>query len=191
MVCWVTAAEVRLIAMAIPRVTEEILQDLERFARKTAEVWQQAGLIKKNSFGVQLNLADAYGGFRSVASFHHSDPEAEHDGRWYVENANGKNIVCELTRLDSHEGVRLYQGVLAGVDGVFPWGGAIIDLAYGLIIGTSGFKEDEDILFSRTLRNYLVMLLDRAGQASLDEARQRGEQKGEPGADRFTRAAVA
>jgi hypothetical protein len=62
---------------------------------------------------------------------------------------------------------------VVGLRGAFPWGGAVIDPAYGVIVGTSGFSEDEDIAFSRAVCSYVAMLLDREGTAAMMAARER------------------
>jgi hypothetical protein len=75
--------------------------------------------------------------------------------------------------MDSHLAIRVHPGSVVGLRGAFAWGGAIIDPAYGLIVGTSGFHEDEDMLFSRTVLAHLTMALDREGLAALTAARER------------------
>jgi hypothetical protein len=168
-----------------------MLTDIRGFITVTASLWMQAGLIKANSFGVELITALQPGGNFAVRAsyeaFGLTDSKAEHPMEWYCDNAHGKNLICLVTQMDSHEAVRLWPGLVSQITGAYPWGGAVIDLAYGLIIGTSGFKEDEDLLFSRTIRNYVVMLLDRGGDDVITDARQRGAQRGTDGIDRFTR----
>lgn len=173
--------------MLLSRKLESLLSE---FVPATIESWIDAGLIKRNNYGVELRVAKAPGGNLAEADLYHYGFSVEggnHDVEWYQKNAHGKILACLVTGRDSHEAVRLYQGVLANYEGIFPWGGAVIDQAYGIVVGTSGGKEDEDILVSRTIRNFLVMHLDRLGQAQLDDAHTRGEQEGEAGADRFTR----
>jgi hypothetical protein len=172
------------------RLTQEQYEDIKEFIKSTEKAWRAAGLIKDNSFGVELLVAERPSSdFSNVDSFEFGRTRggAEHDQAWYVENGHGKNLICLATGIDSHEAVRLWQGKVALIEGAYPWGGAVIDTEYGLIIGVSGFEEDEDILFARTIRNRLVMMMDRDGQHVLDDARQRGDQPGEAGADRFTR----
>ncbi len=175
------------------RFTDAMDKDLDVFVEETAKAWINNGLVKLNSYGVELLVAERPGSNFTDAGkrwYGASNPLKEHLRAWYLENAHGKNLICLETGMDSHEAVRLWQGLVAQIEGAFPWGGAIIDLHYGLVIGTSGFKEDEDLLFSRTVRNRVVMMLDRAGAVHLDDARVRGEQEGEAGADRFTRVAA-
>lgn len=174
------------------RLTQVITTDLQRFIRATASAWMNPaeGLVKRNSFGVEILVARQPRSEFAEADVHHfgaSHFDMPHNNIWYEDNAHGKNLVCLATGMDSHEAVRLYQGALRNVDGAFPWGGAIIDKAYGIIVGVSGFKEDEDILFARTIRNYLVMLMDREGQSVLDNARSGGEDDATDPSDRFTR----
>lgn len=173
------------------RLSPAILTDLTAFIPDTANAWIEGGLIKPNSWGVEiLTLPMEIGSSWSAGDhyiFSRTKPNTAHPGTWYVENAKGKNLISVVTGMDSHEAVRLYQGLVSRIVGAFPWGGAIIDPVYGLIIGTSGFKEDEDILFSRAIRNRIVMLMDREGDLFIMDARRRGEQEGEAEADRFTR----
>jgi hypothetical protein len=170
-------------------LSDDIINDLERFTKSTALAWVEDGLVKPNSYGVVVVASEQPGNFDDTHSYRFgwTKTSAEHDMDWYIENALGKTLICQQSGKDSHEATRLWQGTLIGLEGAFAWGGAIIDIDYGLIIGTSGFKEDEDILFSRSVRNRCVMLLDREGKALLDDARQRGEQQGDAGANRFTR----
>jgi hypothetical protein len=163
------------------RLTLAITDDLRGFIDATATAWMDPinGFVKRNSYGIEILVAQRPGSdFNGAAvyNFGATIPDMPHNTVWYQENAHGKNLAALATGLDSHEAVRLYQGALWHVEeGVFPWGGAVIDKHYGICIGVSGFKEDEDILFARTIRNYLVMLLDREGEAILDEARERGK----------------
>lgn len=168
----------------MPGFTKAITANLENFIWVTANAWMNAQLIKTNSYGVEI-LIDGYP--ELVTGYTVSG--SVHDEYWYQDNAHGKSLVCLNTGMDSHEAVRLHQGSLRNIDGAFPWGGAIID--HGIIVGVSGFKEDEDILLARTILNRLVMLLNREGEAILAEARERGEHwsGGDPSVDdyRFTR----
>lgn len=175
------------------RFTATMYDRLDFFIGVTADAWISEELVKPNSYGVELLVAERPGSdFTNTEKYLFGETRTgvEHHRGWYTDNAHGKNLICLETGMDSHEAVRLWQGLVAQIEGAFPWGGAIIDLHYGLIIGTSGFKEDEDLLFSRTVRNRVVMMLDRAGTVHLDDARSRGEQEGEAGADRFTRVAA-
>lgn len=173
--------------------TDEIFgDDFVSTATTTATAWMSRGLIKTNSWGVVVLFAARPGSNFTIAerfTHKHDQAGAERDGSWYVDNADNKSLISKETGMDSHEAVRLYQGALAHLDGAFPWGGAVIDTAYGLIVATSGFKEDEDIFFSRTLRNRIVLQLDRLGDIVLGDARARGGQEGEAGADRWTKRA--
>lgn len=174
----------------IERLSAGILDDLQEFIRATATAWMKAGLIKTNSWGVEIIVARRPGSdFNNadIYTFGYTAVDAENDEHWYLTNASSKNVICRETGMDSHEAVAVWQGLLAQLAGAYPSPGAIIDLAYGLIVGTSGFEGDEDLLFSRTIRNWLVMRLDRLGEAVLQDARVRGDQDGEAGADRFTR----
>ena len=161
--------------MTDTRLTKSVLADLVDFTKVTAEAWVDAQLVKENSYGVELLVAPNPGAnFEGASNYNFANTlnGAEHDHQWYLANAHGKNLICLETGMDSHEAVRLWQGLVKQIRGAFPWGGAVIDPAYGLIVGTSGFKEDEDILFSRTIRNRLVMLLDREGDDVIDDTRQ-------------------
>lgn len=175
------------------RLSPAVIADLNDFIPDTAKAWIQGGRVKPNSWGVEvlalpMSLGSGWAGANyDRYVFSRTKPEGTHPGTWYVENAGGKNKICIFTGIDSHEAVRLYQGLVGRIHGAFPWGGAIIDLVYGIIIGTSGFKEDEDILFSRTIRNRTVMQMDREGELVIMDARRRGDQEGEAAADRFTR----
>lgn len=174
--------------MTADRLSTAILEDLDTFVLENAKAWMASGRIKRNSFGVEILVAPLPGNDFGDAKryyFGNTADDAIHDSAWYRENAGGKNDICLETGLDSLVAVRLYPGLIRQIDGAFPWGGAIIDAVYGLIIGTSGFKEDEDILFSQTIRNYLVMLLNREGEVAVASARERGEQTGAAGANRF------
>jgi hypothetical protein len=176
--------------MTDSRVTPSMFEDLDRYIVVTLNAWRADKLVKQNSYGVVLLAPDTIGGDFSIENRHlwsDSYPGAEHNGAWYVQNADGKNEISRVTERDSHEAVRLYQGLVAQIAGGFPYGGAIFDPVYWLTIGTSGFKEDEDILFSRTVHNRLVLLLDRAGDKTIGDARTRGDRSGDAGADRMTR----
>jgi hypothetical protein len=176
--------------MSRDRVNDYELDLLEEFLTTTFEAWMAHGLIKPNSWGCVVLVAKKPGSDFTGAKrreFGSTREGAEHPRKWYIENADGKKVACLETGMDSHEAVRLWQGLVTGVEGIYPWGGAVIDTDYGLIVSISGFEEDEDILCSRTGRNRLVMMMDRAGEANLNDARQRGKQEGEAAADRFTR----
>jgi hypothetical protein len=158
------------------RLSDSMLADLRRMISVTGQAWIDAGLVENNSYGVQVVLAARAGtDFEGASrhSFPHDVEGSELGGAWFVDNVAGKIRICEATGTDSHVAVRLHPGALVGLRGVFPWGGAIIDPAYGMIVGTSGFHEDEDILFSQTVRSHLAMLLDREGTAALMGARER------------------
>lgn len=175
------------------RTTPAHEAELRKFIEVTAAAWMTGGLVKENSYGVEILVARTPGADftnATVLNVGETNPGVPHDTLWYRANAKGKNLICLATGMDSHEAVRTWQGLVAQIEGAYPWGGAVIDTHYGLIVGVSGFKEDEDILFARTIRNRAVMLLDRDGEAVLAVARARGEQAGLAGADRFTRAAV-
>lgn len=169
------------------RINEEMLK---RFAGSIILTLQRSDLIKVNSWGVEVLLAERPGSDFSELFFRlkfgRSLPEGKHDEDWYIQNAHGKNLVCLHTGMDSHEAVRTWQGTI-DIEGVFPWGGAVIDTHYGVCVGVSGFREDEDLMVARAIRNFIVMHLDRAGQAWLDDARARGADDAEDPADRFTR----
>ena len=157
-------------------LSEGTLADLARMIRVTGHAWIDAGLVQNNSYGVVVALAAGPGGSFEGASrysFPHDIEGSKLGGDWFVDNVAGKIRICEATGVDSHLAIRLHPGALVGLRGAFPWGGAIIDPAYGLIVGTSGFHEDEDIVFSRAVRSYLAMLLDREGTAALMAARER------------------
>lgn len=172
------------------RLSLENESDLRKFITETAQNWMSSELIKFNSFGVQVLIAQNPGNDftdSTVCNFGEDFTGTPHDTLWYRENAKGKNLICLATGLDSLDAVRLYPGLVARIHRAFPWGGAVIDTRYGIIVGVSGFKEDEDILFARTILNRLIMLLDREGESVLTDARTRGEREGRPGTDRFTR----
>jgi len=177
--------------MSQTRFTKEDLEDLRKFMHVSTDAWMQDRLIRVNSFAIVVLIASRPGSdFEGASQFviGRTLQDAEHDQLWYITNADGKNAICLETGMDSHEAVRVWQGLVSQIDGAFPWGGAIIDPNYGLIIGTSGFKEDEDIFVSRTARNRLVMMCDRGGDSVINDARERGEQPMPDGADRFTTA---
>jgi hypothetical protein len=179
--------------MPMSRLSSDIIDSTHQYIVATAHALMEAGLIRRNSYGLEMLVASQPGGDFTGAAMHTfgcTKDVAEHGTPWYIDNAHGKNLICVATKMDSHEAVRLWQGLVRQIEGAFPWGGAVIDLHYGLIIGTSGFKEDEDILFSRAVRNFVVMHLDREGTGVLTDARDRGEQKGDAAADRFTRGIV-
>jgi hypothetical protein len=158
------------------RLSDGVLAGLRQVIEVTGRAWIDAGLVAKSSYGVVVMVAAGPGGnFEGAAthSFAHDVEGAAHPGAWFVDNANGKIRICVATGMDSHVAIRLRPGALAGLGGAFPWGGAICDRGYGVIVGTSGFHEDEDIVFSRTVRNHLTMLLDREGSAALGAARER------------------
>lgn len=171
------------------RINEEMLK---QFTGSIILTLQRCDLIKVNSWGVEVLVAERPGAASSFdelylrVKFGRSLPEGKHDERWYIANAHGKNLVCLHTGMDSHEAVRTWQGTI-DIEGAFPWGGAVIDTHYGVCIGVSGFREDEDLMVARAIRNFIVMHLDRAGQAWLDDARARGEDDAADPADRFTR----
>lgn len=172
------------------RISTENSSELQRFISVTASVWKNTRLVKENSYGVEILVAQKPGSDFNEATVINAGETVSgmpHDTLWYRENAKGKNLICLATGLDSLDAVRLYPGLVAQIRRAFPWGGAVIDTRYGIIVGVSGFKEDEDILFARTILNRLIMLLDREGESVLTDARTRGEQAGEAGADRFTR----
>lgn len=167
---------------------EERWEELELFIITTEEAWRNAGLIKKNSFGVEIIIAT--GSTRNFDTFVRFEcgsslDGATHDREWYIENAHGKNKICIATGLDSLTAVRLHPGATAHLEGAFPWGGAVIDAYYGIIVGTSGFREEEDVMFSKTVLEFIRILLDMLGQARLEEARSRARQA-KPGFNRFT-----
>lgn len=161
-------------------------EGIERYVSEMV-AWRMAnGYVKSNAWGIEICI-EVKDGPKVLIAFGVSKEGDHHYEGWYIANARGKNLVCTSTGLDSHEAVRVWQGKLAMIDGVFPWGGAVIDEHYGLCIGFSGCKEDEDILIARDVRNWLIMHADRVGEALLKDARDRGEQEGRAGADRFTR----
>ncbi len=178
--------------MTMSRLPVGLIHDLEFFIQQTALTWMSEGFIKQSPYGVEILVAGKAGDdFTDAAVYlfgeeQYKHPDPTHTVKWYQQNAHGKNIACLTAGMDSHEAVRLYQGALAEIEGIFPWGGGVIDSHYGVIVGVSGFKEDEDILLARTIRNFIVMWMDRHGQAYLDDARRRGEPDGETGRDRFT-----
>jgi hypothetical protein len=169
--------------------SQDIYEFIEKFVESTATAWMETGLVTANSYGVVLLAGEPGQDFREVQSFEFgaSLGGAAHDTVWYRLNALGKAAVCKTTGLDSAEAVKLRPGVISRMEGAFPWGGAVVDHDYGLIVGTSGFKEDEDILFSKAILHFVVMMMDREGDAMLEEARTRGNQTSNAGADRFTR----
>lgn len=170
------------------RLNQGALANLRRMITVTGRAWVDAGLVTKNSYGVVVTVARAPGANFEGASEHEFPEDVEGSplpAAWFVENARGKSRICESTGLDSHVAIRLHPGSVIGLRGAFPWGGAVIDTAHGLIVGTSGLHEDEDILFSLLVRDYLTMLLDREGTDTLMAARER--ERGEDAATaRFT-----
>lgn len=176
--------------MFTTRLSKNILRLTDDFIGYTAKAWMDHGIVTTNSYGVQLLIASRPGGDFSdgaVRAFGLTLPNTEHDEHWYIANASGKNLICLETNMDSHEAIATWPGLVRQIKGAFPWPGAVIDLHYGLCIGTSGFDGDEDLMFSRAIRNFIVMHLDREGKLVLDDAAARGELEGEAGADRFTR----
>jgi hypothetical protein len=158
------------------RLSDSVLADVSRMIAVTGRAWIDAGLVENNSYGVIVIVAARPGtDFEGAArhSFEHDIDGSELDGAWFVDNAVGKSRICETTGMDSHVAIRLHPGSVVGLRGAFAWGGAIIDPAYGVIVGTSGFHEDEDILFSQTVRSHIAMLMDREGTATLMAARER------------------
>ncbi len=172
------------------RISTDNTADIMKFIPATADAWMIDGLIKHNSYGVEILVFQTPGADFTNTTVLNAGETVQgmpHDTLWYRDNAKGKNLICLATGLDSLVAVRTYPGLVAQIEGAFPWGGAVIDACYGIIVGVSGFKEDEDILFARTILNRVIMLLDRDGEAVLADARTRGEQTGQAGADRFTR----
>jgi hypothetical protein len=158
------------------RLSEGALGAVGELIAVTGRAWIDAGLVARCSYGVVVVVAVAPGrDFAGAArhSFPHDVEGSELDGAWFIDNVSGKIRICEASGSDSHVAVRLHPGALVGLRGAFPWGGAIIDTNYGLIVGTSGFVEDEDIAFSQTVLSYLRLLLDREGTAALMAARER------------------
>ena len=175
------------------RLTEEIAEDLGKFVHATADAWIAAGLIKPNSWGVEIQIAQQLGDnfdFADGIIFCDDHPKGKHRGDWYVDNGQKKNLVSLETGMDSLVAVRLHPGLIVGLKTGFPWGGAVIDTVYGILVGPSGFREDEDVNFARTIRDRVVMLLNRQGQAMLDDARNRGKDDAEDPSDRFIRPLV-
>jgi len=174
------------------RLSDAVVGDIGEFIRGTAEAWIDQRFLKRNSFGVEIYVAERpnstdFGDLgQSGLLFGNTLAGAEHDIDWYQENAHRKNLISAETGMDSHEAVRLWPGLLVQLEGGYPYGGAVIDIPYGLLIGTSGFEEDEDLMFSRAIRNCIVMLMDREGNEQLIDARRRGQRAGELGAERFT-----
>lgn len=158
------------------RLSDSVLAGLRQMISVTGQAWIGAGLVASNSYGVEVVVAAGSGaGFEGASrhSFEHDVDGSERGGAWFVANAAGKNRICEATGTDSHVAIRLHPGSVIGLRGAYPWGGAVIDPARGVIVGTSGFHEDEDILFSRAVRDHLAMLLDREGAAVVSSARER------------------
>ena len=158
------------------RLSDAVLAGLDRMISVTAQAWIDAGLVERNSYGVQVVVAPRPGSDFEGASRHsftHDVEGSQLAGDWFVDNVAGKIRICETTGMDSHLAIRVHPGSVVGLRGAFAWGGAIIDPAYGLIVGTSGFHEDEDMLFSRTVLAHLTMALDREGLAALTAARER------------------
>lgn len=161
-------------------------QPLRHFIRTTAHAWREGGVVRDNSYGtiVQLRASIAYPHtYNSVLRVADTLLGAEHDGAWYLDNALGKALISAETGLDSHVAVRLHPGLVVNRGGLFPWGGAVIDSIYGIIVATSGFKEDEDQEFSRAVLERFKTLLNRQGVEQLAAAARRGS---EGGAERFT-----
>jgi len=180
----------------LDRLSPGIIQSLERFITTTVDAWMTAGTVTVASYAVEILATDTLTGWafdRGIgATFGATHPSAQHSKDVFIQSAHGKSVISMVTGLDSHEAIRLKPGLMAQLDGGFPWGGAIVDREYGLIVATSGFEaEDEDILVSRTVLSYLRRTIDRAGEAMIDAARRRGELGGEAGADRFTRRPTA
>jgi len=166
------------------RLSEGVLESVAKMISVTAHAWIDAGLVERNSYGVEVVVAPRPGADFAGATRHCFDADvegSERPGEWFVDNAAGKNRICEATGMDSHVAIRLVPGSISGLRGAFPWGGAVIDSARGVIVGTSGFHEDEDILFSLAVRHHVAMLLDRDGAGELMAARER-----ELGADATT-----
>ena len=162
---------------------------IKTYVKEIVRSRMQSGFVKDNSWGIVV-LVDAGLGELSdpdELTFGLTKPGADHDANWYVENAQGKTTVCLKTGFDSHVAVRMRQGTLALIQGIFPWGGAVINSDYEICVGFSGCKEDEDILIARDVLNWLIMHADRVGTLLINNARNRGEQVGTAGADRFTR----
>ena len=158
------------------RLSDSALASLDRMISVTAQAWIDAGLVEHNSYGVLVVVAARPGtDFEGASrhSFPHDVEGSQLGGDWFIDNVAGKIRICETTGMDSHLAIRVHPGAVVGLRGAFAWGGAIIDPAYGLIVGTSGFHEDEDILFSRTVLAHLALALDREGTAALMAARER------------------
>ncbi len=158
------------------RLSDSVLSALDRLITVTGHAWMDAGLVVRHSYGVEIVVARHAGGRFDGAARHAFERDvagSQLGGAWFVGNAAGKNRICETTGMDSHVAIRLHPGSVLGLSGAFPWGGAVIDAARGVIVGTSGWNEDEDILFSQMVRSHLAMLLDREGTALLMAARER------------------
>jgi hypothetical protein len=162
--------------------------DIETYVREMVAWRMQNGSVKHNSWGIEIQILDisdreAQPEYIVLGS---TLPGAGHNDEWYMDNANGKNRVGIATGLDSHVALSLYPGLLAEVDGVFPWGGAVADKPYGLYLAFSGGRPDEDLLVVRDVHNWLVMHADRVGRSRIQAALDRGHQDGRPGHSRFT-----
>jgi hypothetical protein len=166
--------------------------------RATVALWRDQGFIKMNSYGCTLWLptkgavvtpgAVDYG-FRMREDFRIEHSAGKHRGDWYVDNANGKMVICNATGMDSGDAIHAFPGLVAGLDGAFPWKGGVIDLTVGIGFATSGGTADEDQLISETAISYAKLLVDARGTGVLQDARARGEDTAEDPWDRMTRVA--
>lgn len=179
--------------------TSEDFAAIMTFGKTTLIAWVEAGLIKANSYGFSLfqvteePMATDFG-FRKVDSFAYDHPRLGleprdgeepivNNGQWYVDNADGKFVICNAFGANSGDVINDAPGLVVGLEGAFPWPGGVIDIVTFLGVSTSGGTAPEDELFSSTVLNFAKVRIDARGTAALQDARDRGKTP-----DRFTRA---
>ena len=166
---------------------DNALTGYHEFVSKTIDLWREMGIIKPNPYGVVLGLVEN-GKIVDQLDYYFEIEGGKQPGKWYFENALGKAVLSAEVGLDSVEITRLHPGLSLGIDGVFPWGGAVVSDVYPIVVGVSGGAEDEDDLIGRTILAWAEMQIDRAGRRWLDDALSRGTNQDPAAAlDRFTR----
>lgn len=183
------------------RLSPSQVDDIFDFAKFTARAWRKYSFIEDSSWSFvmavtrlpdirdwslsNLDVYEHYGYDLQGAAY--NEPGKPHNAAWYRENAHGKKEICLGARMDSMEAVLLYPGIVRHLPRAFAWGGGVFEDQYCMIFTTSGFTEKQDILFSRTMRNYAVMIMDDEGDEVIADAHKRGKQLGEAAADRMTK----
>ena len=156
------------------------------FVSRTIDLWREMGIVKPNPYGVVLGLVED-GKIVDQLDYYFEVEGGKQPGIWYFENALGKAVLSAEVGLDSVEITRLRPGLSLGIDGAFPWGGAVVSEVYPIVVGVSGGAGDEDDLIGRTVLAWAEMQIDRAGRAWLDQALERaGNDDPRAALDRFT-----